>query len=458
MRSERGVVWPYLLLSVALLGAMGFGWYQTNQKNQLALDAENKYMSAFHKLKWTSENIEERSARLMATNDRQLQESLLADLRVYSAQAVEHMSVLPFITMETPRITHFLNTLRTKTDEYHYKLASGGFLTEEEWAQLMELRQQAVFFEDELSEVLGLVGNGMVPWRDTVRATSPAQNAQKETPITQSVLHLEAHLKAPPGEEKAMDPNAGPMARPRTDPGPRVDEATARAAVTRWLPTPLEGELVMTGLSDPEDRLGEFSLYYFQGKKASTDLVLNFGVSLHGGHVIYALDGRPVKEKNLTEKDLVPRAREWLKRWGYPEVRFLSAAENAGTLIMDFAPIKNGVTVHVDRIKVMAAMDNGELVGFDARSYWTNRHERNLGQPKLSAAEALQRLSPRLTVETEPYLGVVADRMGQERLVWTVRGRIDKQLYEVYVDAQSGQEVNILRLMGDPAPPLNEGQ
>lgn len=458
MRSERGVVWPYLLLSVALIGAMGFGWYQTNQKNQLALDAENKYMSAFHKLKWTSENIEERSARLMATNDRQLQESLMADLRVYSAQAVEHMSVLPFITMETPRITHFLNTLRTRADEYHYKLSNGETLTEKEWAQFLELRQQAVFFEEELSEVLGLVGNGMIPWRDTVRATSPAQNAQKSTPITQSVLHLEQHLLAPPGEEQALDPNAGPMARPRVDPGPRVDEATARAAVARWVPSPLEGELELTGVSDPEDKLGEFSLYYFKGKKASTNLVLNFGVSVHGGHVIYALDGRPVTQPVLKEEQLIPQAVEWLRKWGYPEVRFLSAAENDGTMIMDFAPIQDGVAVHVDVIKVMAAMDNGELVGFDARSYWTNRHQRELQAPKLSAAEAVQRLSPRLRVEGDPYLGIVADRLGHERLVWTAKGRIDKQVYQIFVDAMNGQEINVLRTTGDPAPPLNEGQ
>lgn len=199
MRSPRGQVWPYLLLSVALLGALGFGWVQTRQKNQLALDNENKYMSAFHKLKWTSENIEERTARLMATNDPRLQESLLADLRVFSAQAVEHMSILPMLTMNTPRITNFLNTLRRRSDELHDQINQGSALAAQDWSDLAELRKQAVFFEAELANLLGLVGNNMIRWRDTVRVTSPAETGAAETPITKSIMQMESALAAPPG-------------------------------------------------------------------------------------------------------------------------------------------------------------------------------------------------------------------------------------------------------------------
>jgi len=242
MRPQRGVVWPYLLLSAALIGALGFGWYQTRLNRQYALEIENKYMSAFHKLKWTSENIEERFANLMATNNPRLQESLLADLRVFSAQAVEHMAVLPLLTVDTPRIQQFLNTLRERSDEYHYKLSQGELLTEADWQQLAELRKQAVVFEEQLSNVLGLVGNNVIRWRDTVRATSPMQSGMAETPITKSVLELDEALAAPPGEENALAAGdvTGPLKRPRTDPGPRVDEATAREAVKQLLGEPLQ--------------------------------------------------------------------------------------------------------------------------------------------------------------------------------------------------------------------------
>ncbi len=455
MRSQHGVVWPYVLLSVALLGALSFGWYQTRQKNQLAQEAENKYMSAFHRLKWTSEQLEERTAKLLATNDPLIQESLLADLRVFSAQAVEHMSFLPLAYADVPRIAHFLNTLRETSDEFHYKLTYGGELSQEDWNRLMELRRQAVFFEDELSHLLGLVGAGQIRWRDTVRVTGAGQDGTATTPITKSFSQLEEVLAAPPGEENVLEPGADPMAHPKVSLGPPVDQVAAARAIAEFVPSPLKGEPRLTGQSDPEGETGGLALYFFEAEKQN-GTVYSFGVSVHGGHVIYMIDGRPVTEKLLTEAQLVQQARDLLAGWGYPEMAFVSAAENDRTLVMDFAPVEQGVAVHPDMVKVMLAMDNGELLGFDARNYWINRHQRNLGQPSLNAQEARQHVAPRVRVQGEPRLVVVADRRGHERLAWEFRGNVEEQAYRIFIDAKDGTEINVLRVAGDPAPPLNE--
>lgn len=455
MKIQRRIVWPYLLLSVALFGALGFGWSQALQKNHLALDNENRYMSAFHKLKWTSENMDERMARLMATTDPRMQESLLSDLRVYSSQAVEHMSNLPLLTMNTPRLGHYLNTLQETATNLHFKLNDGDRLSNDDYKQLDGLRQQTVTFEAELSKMLGLLGNHLIEWDDTVRATSPSQTGEFATPITRSVTLLEQALPVPPGSQNALAPDAGGVQnRPIVDPGPSVTEAQARAAVRRFADTPLQGEPQLTQTTDPQDQTGLFSLYFFNAVKAS-GTPATFVVSVHGGHVVQMLDGRPVNGSNLTDPQLRERARAMLARWGYPAAEFVSATENEGTLIMDFAPRENGAAVQTELIKVMLARDNGELVGFDARNYWVNRRPRSLGPAQLSAAQARQRISPRLTAEAEPTLSVVADRRGNERLTWEIRSRLADQHYRVFVDAATGAEVNILRVGGDPAPPLN---
>lgn len=456
MKSQKGQVWAYLLLAVALVGAMGFGAYQTRLKNQYLREAENKYMAAFHKLKWTSENIEERMAKLLATNDPRLQEGLLADLRVFSAQAVEHMANLPFTTLNTPRLTNFLNTLRAESDKKHHKLNTGQGLSEEDWSQLMELRKQAVYFEQELSNLLGLIGNNLIRWQPTVQATSPARSGPAETPITRSVMLMEENLPVPPGEEDALAPEKAELPRPQTDPGPRVDAAAAAEAIKRFVDMPLAGEPVLTGVYDPEDTRKGLSLYYFDAKKQN-GLSMNFGVSVHGGHVVYMIDGRAVTEEKLTHEQLIARAKEMLARWGFDSVALVSSAANDGTLVMDFAPVAGGVAVHTEMIRVMLAMDNGELVGYDARPYWVNHRERDLPQPRISAAEAAARTSPRLTVTGEPRLALIADRRGEERLVWEVPGRVEDQHFRVFVDARDGTELDVIRTVGDPAPPQQEG-
>lgn len=454
MKRNRTVVWPYLLLSVALLGALSFGWYQTKQRNQLALHAENSYMAAFHKLKWNSENIEDRTARLMATSDPELQESLLADLRVYSAQAVENMSRLPITTVNMPRITNFLNTLRQTSDEFHYKLSEGGSLGETEWTRLTEMRQQSVFFEDELANLLGLIGNNMIKWGATAKVTSPTEKPGATTPITKSVEQIDKALQAPPGEQHALSPQNDHLAPPRTDPGAPVDVPTAVAAIKRFIDMPLKAEPQLTGESDPKDE-GMFSMYFFNAEKAN-GTPLNFGVSVHGGHVVFQIDGRPVRERNFSEQQLIDKARQMLRKWGYPDVEFVSAAENTGTLMMDFAPRVQGVSILTELIKVSLAMDNAEVVAFDSRNFWVNRYARTFEQPKVSASVARTKLAPRLKTDGDPDLSIVGDRLNRERLAWEFTAHHEDQRYLVYIDAMTGKEINVIRLVGDPAPPLNE--
>jgi spore germination protein len=449
MRSVRGAAWSYLLLSVAFFGAVGFGWYQTNQKNKLAVDSENKYMSAFHQLKWTSENIEDRSTKLLATQDPRQQETLLADLRVFSSQAVDHMAVLPFSTMNTPHIESFFNTLRTRSDEYHGKVNRGEKLTDAELTQLRDMRNQTVTFERELGNLLGLVGSGHIRWGSTATAASPRASSPPNTPITQSVMMLDKALTTPPGATQSVAPPPRTLAKPQMDPGPRVTEAQAGAALAKFMDLPLKEPPKLTGSADLNDKTGELSLYFFDLQKQN-GLKLNAGVSIHGGHVIYLIDGRPVTTKRLTANQLTDMGLAILKQRGYGDVAWVSYTENDGSLVIEYAPKQQGVAIYPDMIKLMLAMDNGEFVGFDARNYWINRHERPAMVPKLSAQAVLTHVASGLKVEGAPRLALIADRQNRERLTWEIHGHVNDQRFRTFLDATTGEEVDLIRTAGKP--------
>src|SRR5690606_15796838 len=155
-------------------------------------------------------------------------------------------------------------------------------------------------------------------------------------------------------------------------------------AIKRFVDMPLKGEPVQTGVYDPEDKEKGLSLYYFDATKEN-GLPMNFGVSVHGGHVIYMVDGRAVAEKKPAPGQLIAKATEMLAKWGFDSVALVSHAENDGTLVMDFAPVAGGVAIHTEMIRVMLAMDNGELVGYDARAYWVNHVDRDLPEPQIGA-------------------------------------------------------------------------
>lgn len=446
---DRQPIWPYALLSVALVGALVFGAYQTKQKNQLALLEENKYMQAFHKLKWTSENLEDMTAKLMASNTLRMQQTILADIRVMTTQAVEHMAFLPLLTTNIQRTQNYLNSLRQTADHLHYQVGEGTPITEEQWANLRELQTQSAYFEKHMGELLSLVAGGNVRWADTVAATSPQSSGNRATPITRSLMLLEQNWQPPPGEEGAMNPANAPIEPPPRDLGPRVDHARAIEAVKEFFPDELDGDPKVIGEQDPVDKLRQFSLYFLSARKKN-GTPLDIGVSVHGGHVIYVIDGRPVTEVNHEEDDLAARGKEFLLKHKYPPVEFISAAKNNNTLIMAYAPIdKNGVILLTDLIRVTYAQDNAEILGFDAVPYWQFHKERDLKPPVLSEAAVRAAASPRLKVE-KARLMLVATRQNAETLAWELTGTMDDQQYLVYFNAYDGREESIRRLTAEP--------
>ena len=62
-------------------------------------------------------------------------------------------------------------------------------------------------------------------------------------------------------------------------------------------------------------------------------------------------------------------------------------------------------------------MDNGEILGFDARGFIVNHHERNLGEPVLSEQECQEKLSPMLSV-VDSALAVIPTNSVDEKLCW----------------------------------------
>ncbi len=48
-----------------------------------------------------------------------------------------------------------------------------------------------------------------------------------------------------------------------------------------------------------------------------------------------------------------------------------------GTVLFNFVYKEQNITIYPDLVKVKVALDNGEIVGFDASTYYLNHHNRN---------------------------------------------------------------------------------
>src|SRR5699024_2223779 len=118
------------------------------------------------------------------------------------------------------------------------------------------------------------------------------------------------------------------------------------------------------------------------------DLAVYMSVSQKGGHVISMVNPRPVSDSKLSVEEAEKKALEYLKAKGFDSMDPNYSLRYDGTVLFNFAPKIDDVTIYPDLVKVKVALDTGEVVGFDAASYYMNNHERDIETPAIDEAEA----------------------------------------------------------------------
>lgn len=133
-------------------------------------------------------------------------------------------------------------------------------------------------------------------------------------------------------------------------------------------------------------------------------------------------------------------------KWGFGTVRPSWSQSVDGVATISLIPTLGEAGVYPDMIKVKVALDNGQILGMDATSYWMNHVERTLPDVAISRAEAAELVSAQLAVENV-QLAVIPTEGGGEKLCWEVEATFGSGRFFVYLDGQTGQETQIFRVI-----------
>ena len=196
-------------------------------------------------------------------------------------------------------------------------------------------------------------------------------------------------------------------------------------------------------MEDAGDDDGIMPTYNFMSESTSVS------VTKAGGMPVYLLKNRNVDDIKISKENAVKLARQYLTTIGIGSLTE-SYYEIAGNIItINFAHLQNDITVYADLIKVSVAMDNGEILGFDARGYLTNHIERTISAPKISLDAARKKVSQKLTIKKEK-LAIIPSTSLTEKLCYEFlcTGQ-DGENILVYINANTGEEEEILILLID---------
>lgn len=194
-------------------------------------------------------------------------------------------------------------------------------------------------------------------------------------------------------------------------------------------------------LESSEDEEGKMPSYRFFADG------VNVCVTKCGGYLSYMIKSRTVHYSEIDLTDALRRAEIYLETLGIDDMIYTYYESYNNVLTVNFAYMNEDVVCYTDLIKVSVALDNGEILGFDARGYLTNHRDREFEAPKISKTQAMGDLSPNLDIVSSKLALIPSDNI-DETLCWEFKCKTDDGMdVLVYVNTESGKQEDILILI-----------
>lgn len=448
MRITNEQRWIALVMLLALGVSVWWGVSQYRLHRSFAVKLENNYQRAFHELVWHIQTVENELAKLSVAGTPEQETEKLATVwrQLYAAQ--EKVGQLPLGLVPLENTEAYLASVG---DQVFALVRRGTGLSEADREQVDNMQRGAASLASELATLQQTVLTSNLRWTDVEATLVQARNQDevRDNSVINSISLVNKQVQEYP--EVQFDQRIGVVApTPRLE-GEKISEAEAAAAALWFLDPTKQAKhnVVSTELT-----AGPIPTYSFvvSSEEDATRRV-NIAITQTQGRVLWMLDSRqPGNTGNLPAEALAEQAINFLRRRGFDNMRMVGEHEYQGSMLFAFVYEQDGVLIYPDLLRVRVARDDGTVIGFEGNGYTVWHKERQLSSPRISMQQALEALAKGLELMGPAQLAVIFDARAEETLVYEFPVRRGNDSFLVYVDARSGNELQIVRLESTDLP------
>lgn len=430
---QKSKIW--MAISIILLIITGIlGYNLINQKSVYATTKENDYNKAFYEVVEYVQNVKTYLAKSMISKTAEHGAEIFTHVWREANLAQSYLGILPIESQELENTEKFLN----QVSEYSYSLSrkciEGKDLTEDEVNKIKELYNYSNDLSNTLNEMATELNNGTLKWSDLMKNTEGSEIPEVSTfDVIEQNFHEFAGLIYDGAFSEHITSN-----EKKGLTGDEIDEETAKKKAEEVIGTDKIKETKSNGFVEN----GDIPVYRFE-INTNDDKTIGISISKKGGHVVFLNYNRDISEEKVTEQEAIQKGKEYLSQKGYPNMQETYYLKENGFITVNYAYNQNDVTIYPDLIKVKIALDNGEIIGLEMTGYLNCHYKREIPQPKISIEQAKSKLSDKIEITSEG-LAIIPTEWNTEIFCYEFKGKIEDINFIVYINAQTGEEEDIL--------------
>jgi spore germination protein len=446
MKPSRQTV-AVIALAVLWGATVLWGIGQLRARRQADVLLQNKYSRAFYETMQRTKNVQALLSKGLVSGSPDQMDAILSDLWYNANSAQENLSQLPVSHDVVARTSKFLS----QVGDYAYTLTKSNktrTLSDKDWGTMQQLYQTSVSLNKEMSMVEQDAAAGAFHWTEVQSGLNRQLSRGSVSSADNSFRKVETQLHELPvllydgpfsDHIEQMEPQGLTGSTVTLDQARNIAGSFADLGGATVQQTVLANEVL--------GKIPSYTIQLRTGNNPSDATTVD--VSKKGGHVVSMLNPRTVSAAKLSDDQALARAEDFLRSKGLTGFvpTYTLREQNVSTI--SFAYKQGNVMVYPDQVKLQVALDNGQVLGYEALGYLTAHHQRAIASPAISAAEARARISPRVQVLSE-QLALIPTSSKGEVLTYEFKTKLGDDVFLVYINAQNGEEEQILKLLNLP--------
>ena len=362
--------------------------------------------------------------------------SLCAEIYSRSQTASASLGALPFPIQELEQTASFLNTTGDYAVYLLRRSGGGEEVSEEERENLRQLADSAALLSGNLRQLRADMADGLVD--------AAAIEDSASLSLSDSFLQMEQEFP-----EMPVLVYDGPFSSDVAERSPRMPEGAKEIDRDAAM-------LIASGFLGVRTNLaaaaGETAGKLPVWRITAGDYTVS--VTRQGGYVAQAISSRTPNRTVLSVNDGLAAAQGVLERRRLGPMAESYHVLEGNALTVTYCAREGEAICYPDMVKITVAMDNGELLRYDAEGYLTCHGPRELPAPALSAEDAAGRVPEGLKL-LEQRLAVIpaagtAELFCREMICQSADG----QHWLLYFNAVTGAQERILLLLEDESGTL----
>lgn len=416
---------------VVALTLLLYGAY-TNS-NQYATTLESNYQKSYYELVDNVNNSELKLSKVVSSKDDKYSQKLLAEISKNAQDAQNNLNNLPVSVNGVEESLSFVNQLGGYCDTLSKNVLKGEAISSEEKQTLSKMHEAVLNMKNALGEMSNEMWKGY-----SILSSSLSLNGD----YNDFTVSLQS-LKAKDIEYPTMIYD-GPFSDSQIKKeikGLEGNEVSMEEAQNKLIELL---DLKKEQIEYKGEANSNFQTYDFE-ITGENKINIFAQVTKKGNKLLTLSSYGDTKVQNMGVEEATQKASEFIKKSGLDNLECVWSDIIGGDAYLNFAPIQQEVIIYPDLIKVKVDLETGKILGYEAKSYYTNSKDRTLENFAVSLESARAMVPEDFYIQTQKKS--LAPIEFEEILCYEFKCIKNGDTYYFYVDSQEGQLVNILRVI-----------